>query len=169
MPTIRPTPLAALSLCALASCASVPGAARDVTTYTADLGTVAFESLTRGMEEVLVARHGYVLDQREAQYGSVYFATEWSEVGPGERSAAEGITAARERIVLRGRRSDGYYRVSFHGERRIRTEARPGWHGAPISTVFERRMDQIVAELEAAIRSDDPVARAPGTEPGGRR
>lgn len=167
MRPLHPVLQAVLIPCAMAGCASMSGGVRDATTYTADLGTVAFESLTRGMEEVLVDRYGFALAQREAQYASVYYATEWSEIAEEERGSDAAVTAARERIVIRGRRSDGYYRVSFHGERRIRTRTRPEWHRAPIPGAFERRMDEIVDALDMAIRSGVTGAPVTGPEPGG--
>lgn len=169
MPRIEPTPLAALLVCVLSGCASVSGGAGDATTYTADLGRVAFADLTRGIERVVIGRHGYAMDQREEQYASLYYSTEWREIGAGDEALAPGVTGTRVRIVIRGRRSDGLYRVTFHGERRIRTEERPGWHRAPIPEAFARRMDRIVDELDGAVRAA-PGKDAPyATGPGGRR
>lgn len=169
MRRIDPTPFAAvLLLCGLSGCASLSGGAGDATTYTADLGTVAFADLTRGLEQVVIDRHGYALDQREEQYASLYYSTVWRQIGAGDGELAPGVTGARDRIVIRGRRSDGLYRVTFHGERRIRTEARPAWHRAPIPESFVRQMDEIVDELDGAVRRP-PGGRAPlSTGPGGR-
>jgi len=142
-------------------CASVGYGPGDETTYTADLGRVSFDPLVRAVEELLEDEYGYHFDEREEQYARLYYQSEWVEEPPARGESERGVTEARSRIVLRGQRFEGRFRVTFHGERRIRSEARPEWHRAPIPEPFRRRMVEVVSALRTVLEGEEETG-APG-------
>lgn len=129
------------------ACATLPVTPVDHAQFR-DLGEVDGEALDRAVFDVLVEERGFNLARRSRQFASVYYETEWRERDTPEAEEARGVTDARSRILLRGRRtSDGSYRTTLEAESQVRTDSLPSWHSARVGPEFREWVDSVVEAL----------------------
>lgn len=136
-----------------AGCASagMDGEALAARTFAADLGRVTYQALRDAVDDVLVGERGFDLVREEEQYSTLYYETAWRRREPFPDEERTGVTAARSRLVVRGRRGGGeLYGATFEGENEVRTRDDPTWHAAPVTEDFEVHMRRI---LDAVRRS----------------
>lgn len=125
------------------------------TTFAEELGRVSYERLRGAVDRILVGKRGFRLRRRDEQYATLYYETEWRTREPFADEAEAGVTGARSRIVIRGRRVGGEgYAVTFEGENEVRTRGDPNWHQAPVTARFRAYMSGIARELAGAIGGD---------------
>lgn len=156
---IEVTALLVLPLVLVAGCASAGngGASSD---YTENLGRQVYSTLREAMDKILLQQHGYRIQRSEEQYGSLLYETIWDERSPTTEERAEGVTRARHRIVIRGRRvgddpttGGALYRVTFVGENQAQTETSSSWSAAPVSQELRDEMREIVTDLNLELRT----------------
>ncbi|MBW3534260.1 MAG: hypothetical protein KY453_03420 [Gemmatimonadetes bacterium] len=152
----RWSPLVALLL---VGCASVGGAGPDEpsSTFDEDMGRVMVPLLEAGLFKIL-PKYNLAIRRREAQFNTLYYETEWRPRGltPAERD--EGVVDARQRVVLRGRRTStdpsggGVFRVNFEAENEVRTQLNGSWHPAPAPDAFFDFWREVAMDLAMEIR-----------------
>lgn len=144
----------------VAGCASAGGAAPDEpsATFQEEMGRVMLPLLEEGLLKIF-PKYNLAIRRREAQYGTLYYETEWR---PRELTATErelGVLDARQRAILRGRRSStdpsggGVFRVSFEAENEVRTRADENWHPAPAPDEFFEFWRDVAMDLTMEIRA----------------
>jgi hypothetical protein len=108
---------------AVAGCASSGGGggSGEETDFTHSLGRVSYAVLNQGLDRIL-PRYQYAVRRREEQFSNFYIETDWKVREPFADEQAEGYTAARTRLVIQGRRSDGpVFRTSVQVENHVRS------------------------------------------------
>ena len=153
-------PLLVPALVLAGGCASTGGGAPDEpsATFEEEMGRVMVPLLEEGLLKIF-PKYNLAIRRREEQYSTLYYETEWR---PREVTAAErqqGVVDARQRVILRGRRSStdpsggGVFRVSFEAENEVRTELSPSWHPAPAPDAFFEFWREVAMDLTMEIRA----------------
>lgn len=100
-------------------------------------------------------RQGYVLYTTRRTERTVYFETSWRTRPPFEDEAESGASAARTRLVVRGREAGGnFYSLKLHAENQLQglpsasDFSGTGWSTMPPTRMFKN----YVRELSTAIR-----------------
>lgn len=134
-------------------CASLPATPVEHAHFR-DLGEVDGDSLDRAVEGVLMEDRGFTLARRSRQFASLYYETGWMERDPFEGETSRGITGARSRVILRGRRTAaGAYRATLEAENQVRTDSLPSWHSVSVGPSFQEWVDAMVGALQRRLDS----------------
>lgn len=150
-------------LLTLAGCASSGNGdgddASDV--YRENMGQVVLGPLIEAREKIW-QRHSIPLRREESTYRTLYWESEWIPRQPTTEEAAEGVTDARNRVIIEGRRTsvtmDGApsFSVTHRVENQARSAAIPEWHPAPIPesvrTQYRRIYSDLMLEVRAGVR-----------------
>ena len=130
-------------------------------TSTTDLGS----QLESFMEEAWVkiwSKHAIPVFRNERQYRSIVVQSEWMPRQPEPAEAATGVLAARNQIILRGRRvredasGEGIFRFAWELHNEVRTDIVSSWHPAPMSQdvigLYRRALGDMEMEVRSGIR-----------------
>lgn len=143
----------------LAACASSGGGAGSNSSFRSDMGRLLAEPVAVARQKVW-AKHNIPLYREETAFRSIVYESEWMPREPTPAEAAAGVTDARNRIVLRGRRVEGemdvttgVYRVTFELDNQVVTALNPDWHPAAIPDQVVRDYRRVLSDLELELRS----------------
>ena len=145
--------LMAVALLGLGACASSGGGNSSDTEYNRDIGRVGYDVFQTGLNKVVLGKHGFRMRRVEELQTTLYYETDWALRTPTAEEEAAGIVQAQSRIILRGRKSGPFYRMSFMGENRVRTTLNPNWHTPALSPAFEEYMDRVSTDLYMEVRT----------------
>ncbi len=145
---------------ALADCASSGGAAVTDSYWRTEIGRVS-PSMLQGAIDKVFRKHAIVLRRSQFQSGAreIWFETEWTSRQIMATEEGVGVTAARNRLVLRGYRleaqwdGDSVYRLVWQLENEVTSAASPDWHPAPLPDEVRDRYRPVLSDLELELRS----------------
>ncbi len=139
----------------LGACASTGGGSSPTEDrFTRDLGRTGFGVLEEGINKVILNKYSYRIRRSEAQSNLVYYETDWVQTERSANPDDPDLIEEQTRIVLRARRGPGnLFRVTFEGERMVRTTMRTNWHQASPTQAFNDYMDRIATDLMLEIRT----------------
>jgi hypothetical protein len=129
------------------------------------LGRVDVITFIDVVDAVLVQKYGLILKRRAEQLNAAYYETEWAPRQPSAEETATGVTGARYRVVLQGRRLDSstpsgsavLFRVNLTIEHEVRTGEQPEWRPGPtLNEAFLDRMNALDRDLRVAAREALP-------------
>jgi hypothetical protein len=152
---------AMLSLAWTSACASSGAGASREAMFTRDLGRLLESFMDEAVRKVY-NKHGIPLFRTENQYRAIIIESEWMPRAVQSEEQAAGVVAARNQIILRGRRVEedlavpgqGVFRYTFELRNQVRTEAVDAWHPAPMPDVVEQEYRTgVLSDLEMEVRS----------------
>jgi hypothetical protein len=116
--------------------------------------------LTTAREKVF-GKYSIPMYREEDTSRSIFWETQWIPRNPAPEERAAGVTAARNRIIIRGtyvdERLDGsvVLRVRWEVENQVRTQMDQEWHPGPMPSEavdqYEEVYDDIMLEVRAGI------------------
>lgn len=142
-----------LGLVAVMGCASSGSSSATDTEYSRELGRVGFDVFQMGLNKVVLGKHGFRMRRREELQTTLYYETEWILRPLTAAETGTGITQAQSRIIMRGRKSGQFYRMSFVGENRVKTALNPEWHTPAMNESFKDYMDRVSTDLYMEVRT----------------
>jgi hypothetical protein len=123
------------------------------TSWSKSLGRITYPVLLSGADRIFQKYNFAIYRQRE-QFATIYMETDWNVRKPFADEAAQGVTEARTRFLLNGRRSDGpVFSTVIEAENQVRTSVDHEWREAPITDQFVKYVRGIVMDLEAEVRT----------------
>lgn len=146
-------------LVAVGGCASSGGGGSDdASEYQKNLGRLLAGPLQEGMDKIL-PKHQIAVRRTEFTASTLYWEGEWMSREATAEEREEGVTDARQRLLVTGRRT-GYdpsgaplYRVTFVAENEVQTEATSSWHPAPAPAAFHDHWSTVGRDLELEVRA----------------
>ena len=88
------------------------------------------------------------------------YESQWMPRAPTPAEAAEGVTAARNRVMIRGRRIEGeldmvssVYRVTFEVNNEVRSALLPDWHPGPMPDAPMERFRRVLSDMNLELRT----------------
>ena len=151
--------LSAGFLSAACSSGGGSGGIQDPSVYEEELGRVAIQDLTAGLDRIL-QKHNYDITRREEIYSTVYYETLWKprEVQPDELS--QGVVGARSRVIVEGRRGGGegdIFRVFMKFENQAQLSGSGAWQAFPVTddarSIYREVFGDLQMETRAGVRS----------------
>jgi hypothetical protein len=145
----------------LAACAAVrspPAASSD---YVRDVGVATALDIATWTTRLLDDWQ-YVIIRRDGP-PEIYFETSWRAREPFLDERERGVTAAEERILVRGRRrppigtAHDLFTVRLTVESRVMLVGREDWHQIPATPMFVKHASELARQLE--LRFDSGVRR----------
>ena len=142
-----------LLLCVVASgCASGGVASQSEQHWREDMGRVTRGTLEQGLEKI-VLKHALKMNRTEARGRELYYETVWMTRGVLPSEEAAGVTNARNRIVLTGRRSTQVYRVTWELQNEVTSVSADGWHPDVLPPEVIERFRPIYSDLMLEVRT----------------
>ncbi len=125
--------------------------------YREDLGRVLSLPLQEARQKIWT-KHGIPVEREEKTSRSLRVQSQWMLRQPEPAEAAEGVTQARNQIILTGRLlegqmdySDGVLRVTFEVSNQVRSEAVPEWHPAPMPSAIRDEFRKVYSDMRLEV------------------
>jgi len=126
--------------------------------YREDVGQVLFQPLEAARMKMW-GKHSIPLLRDDHTSRSLMWESEWIRRAP---SPSEYATAARNRVIMRGRQvgenldGTGMYRVTFEVENQVQTDGVPDWHPSPfpkeVLDTYRRLYSDLMLEVRTGVR-----------------
>lgn len=150
--------IAVLLVVLTAACASASGGEGDGSSeeFEEQLGRILYPPLQEAMDKIL-PKYRLSLRRSEEQFASLYYETEWMTREVTAEEQAEGVTDARHRAIISGRRVGetmdgiGEFRVTFTAQNQVRSQAEPAWHPAPGPQAFFDFWEEVYNDLRLEV------------------
>ena len=141
-----------------AACASGGVQGYTETLWREDMGRITEGTLEDGLEK-MIRKYGLRLDRDEERGRDLYYELGWRlrEVLAEEEGA--GVTRARNRIVIRGRRLEnqfdgsGVFRFTWEVQNEVSTSDTPEWHARAIPAEVVEEYRPIYSDLTLEVRA----------------
>ncbi|MGD2071646.1 MAG: hypothetical protein PVI57_23480 [Gemmatimonadota bacterium] len=153
----RTRSIAVLLVLLTAACASSSGGeGASSGEFEEQLGRVLYPPLQEAMDKIL-PKYRLALRRSEEQFASLYYETEWMTREVTAAEQAEGVTDARHRAIISGRRVGetidrvGEFRVTFTAQNQVRSQAEPAWHPAPGPEAFFDFWEEVYNDLRLEV------------------
>ena len=97
--------------------------------------------------------------RNQRQFRAIVVESEWMPRQPEPAEAATGVLAARNQIILRGRRiredasGEGVFRFAWELHNEVRTDIVSSWHPAPMSREVIALYSRALGEMEMEVRT----------------
>lgn len=144
----------------LAGCASGGGGGTN-TSFRSDMGRL----LQRPLEEARIkiwGLHQIPLYREQTDPQRVTYESEWMPRQPTPAEEVAGVYAARNQIVIRGRRIEeamdmnaggSVYRVTFEILNQVQSDDGPDWHGRAIPREVVEMYREVLTDMELELRT----------------
>lgn len=128
------------------------------TSWREDLGRLTQSTLQAGAQKIF-RKHAVRIGRQESTARDLYYESVWE---PREVMAAEevnGVTNARNRIVLRGRRvqsdmgGSAVYRITWELQNEVTSSTAPDWHPGVVPTDVMERYRPVYSDLVLETRT----------------
>lgn len=121
-------------VCVLAAgCATGGVSSQNANLWREDMGRVTRVTLETGLDKI-VRKYALQIARRQDSSREIYFETLWGERDVLADEQARGVTHARNRILVKGRRLEstmggaGVYRITWELENEVTSMGIEGWH-----------------------------------------
>lgn len=146
--------LAAATVAGLfAGCASGGVEAYAETLWREDMGRITQGTLEDGLDK-MVRKYALRLNRQEEAARDLYYETAWSTRDLLATEETQGVTNARNRIVIRGRRLEaGVFRFSWELQNEVTTTMVAEWHAHLIPPEVVEEYRPIYSDLMLEVRT----------------
>ena len=141
-----------------AGCASSGVQGYTETLWREDMGRITQGTLEDGLEK-MIRKYGLRLDRDEVRGRDLYYELGWRPRDLYAEEEAAGVTKARNRIVIRGRRLEdqfdgsGIFRFSWEVQNEVSTAETPEWHARLIPPEVVEAFRPIYSDLTLEVRT----------------
>lgn len=141
-----------------AGCASGGVQAYTETLWREDMGRITQGTLEDGLDK-MIRKYGLQLGRNEVRGRDLYYELGWRPRELYAEEEAAGVTRARNRIVIRGRRLEdqfdgsGIFRFSWEVQNEVSTDQTPEWHARAIPGEVVEEYRPIYSDLTLEVRS----------------
>ena len=134
-------------------CASGGVEAYESTQMRKDMGRITQGTLEDGLEK-MIRKYALQLVFDDVRGRDLYYETAW-EIRPVlAEEEVVGVTNARNRIVIRGRRLENrIFRFSWFVDNEVTTVTTPEWHAARIPEEVVKDYERIYSDLSMEVRA----------------
>ena len=128
------------------------------TLWREDMGRITQGTMEDGLDK-MIRKYGLQLDRDDERGRDLYYELAWRtrEILAEEETA--GVTRARNRIVIRGRRLEdqfdgsGIFRFTWEVQNEVSTSDTPEWHARVIPAQVVEEYRPIYSDLSLEVRS----------------
>ena len=123
------------------------------TLWREDMGRITQGTLEDGFDK-MVRKYALQVDRQEEAARDLYYETAWTTRDIYALEEAQGVTNARNRIVIRGRRLEaGVFRFSWELQNQVTTVETPEWHANVIPSEVVEEYRPIYSDLMLEVRT----------------
>lgn len=123
------------------------------TLWREDMGRITQGTLEDGLDK-MVRKYGLRLNRQEEAARDLYYETAWATRDVLAVEEAQGVTNARNRIVIQGRRLEaGVFRFSWELQNHVTTADTPEWHAHLIPPEVIEEYRPIYSDLMLEVRT----------------
>ncbi len=133
-------------------CASGGVSSQSANHWREDMGRMSSATLNAGLDKI-VRKYALQIARRTSSSHEIYYETTWTEREVLAQEQMRGVTHARNRIVLRGRRLMNVYRVTWDLENETVTAGVEGWHPDPVPDEVVEEFRPIYSDLLLEVRT----------------
>lgn len=153
-----PAAVAVLACGTLWGCATggVASQAREI--WREDMGRVTRVTLETGLDKI-VRKHALQIARTQDSSREIYYETLWINREVLAEEEARGVTNARNRIVLKGRRLEstmagaGVYRITWELENEVTEVGVEGWHPDAVPGQVVEEFRPVYSDLMLEVRT----------------
>lgn len=141
-----------------AGCASGGVQGYTETLWREDMGRITQGTMEDGLDK-MIRKYGLQLDRNETRGRDLYYELAWRSREVLAAEDAAGVTKARNRIVIRGRRLEdqfdgsGIFRFTWEVQNEVSTAETPEWHAELIPEEVVEDYRPIYSDLTLEVRS----------------
>ncbi len=141
-----------------AGCATGGVSSRTANLWREDMGRVTRITLEAGLDKI-VRKYALQIARRQDSSREIYFETIWTEREVLADEEARGVTHARNRILLKGRRLEstmagaGVYRITWELENEVTSMGAEGWHPDAVPDGVIEDYRDIYSDLMLEVRT----------------
>ncbi len=146
-------------LCALAAgCATGGVSSQNANLWREDMGRVTRATLETGLDKI-VRKYALQIARTQDSSREIYYETIWTEREVMADEQTQGVTHARNRILLKGRRLEstmggsGVYRITWELENEVTSMGIEGWHPDRVPEQVVEEYRPIYSDLMLEIRT----------------
>lgn len=134
-------------------CASGGVQAFEETQMREDMGRITQGTLEDGLSK-MIRKYALQLVFNDVRGRDLYYETAWESRPVLAEEEVVGVTNARNRIVIRGRRLETQvFRFHWQVDNEVTTVTRPEWHAARIPDDVVKNYTKIYSDLSMEVRS----------------
>ena len=133
------------------ACATGGPLVNDDSLWREDMGLVSSAAWSQGLNRVL-RKYALQLYLAETHGADLYYETGWETRELLAHEEAGDVTAARNRIVFRGRSVGRDYQFSWELQNEVTTVADENWHPGPLPDEVKEEYNTLYRELLMEIR-----------------
>jgi hypothetical protein len=140
-------------------CASGGVSGYTETLWREDMGRITQATLEDGLDKVVVRKYGLLLNRDEVRGRDLYYELAWETRDIFAQEEVAGVTNARNRIVIRGRRLEasfdgsGVFRFTWEVENEVTTADTPQWHASLMPAEVVEKYRPIYSDLTLEVRA----------------
>lgn len=142
----------------VAGCASGGVSSRAANMWREDMGRVTRVTLETGLDKI-VQKHALQIARTQDSSREIYYETIWMGRDVLADEEVRGVTNARNRILLKGRRLEstmagaGVYRITWELENEVTTAGVDGWHPDVVPDQVVEDFRPIYSDLMLEVRT----------------
>ncbi len=158
MRAIALAPIATAVVLLVAACATGGVSSRSAMIWREDMGRVTRATLDVGLEKI-VQKHALPLIRTQESARDIYYETLWIDREVLADEELRGVTHARNRILLKGRRLEsemggqGVYRVTWELENEVAKAGIEGWHPDVVPGEVVEEFRPVYSDLMLEVRT----------------
>ena len=139
-------------------CATGGVSGRSANLWREDMGRVTRVTLETGLDKI-VRKYALQIARTQDSSREIYYETIWTEREVFADEEARGVTHARNRILLKGRRLEstmagaGVYRITWELENEVTSMAAEGWHPDVVPDEVIEDYRNIYSDLMLEVRT----------------
>lgn len=134
-------------------CASGGVQAYADTLWREDMGRITRGTLEDGLDK-MIRKYALALDRSEEAARDLYYETAWDTRDILAAEELQGVTHARNRIVIHGRRLEaGVFRFNWEVQNQVTTAEIPEWHANAIPPEVVEEYRPIYSDLMLEVRT----------------
>ena len=142
----------------IAGCATGGVSSQNANLWRQDLGRVTRVTLETGLDKI-VRKYALQIARTQDSTREIFYETIWTEREVLADEEARGVTHARNRILLRGRRLEstmggaGVYRITWELENEVTSMGIEGWHPDVVPEQVIEDYRDIYSDLMLEVRT----------------
>lgn len=151
--------LGVMALCVLAAgCATGGVSSQSASLWREDMGRVTRVTLETGLDKI-VRKYALQIARTQDSSREIYYETIWTQREVFADEDARGVTHARNRILLKGRRLEstmagaGVYRITWELENEVTSTGADGWHPDVVPDEVIEDYRDIYSDLMLEVRT----------------
>lgn len=118
-----------------------------------DMGRITQGTLEDGLDK-MIRKYALQLVFNDIRGRDLYYETAWEPRAVLAEEEVVGVTNARNRIVITGRRLESaVFRFSWQVDNEVTTVARPEWHANRIPAEVVKQYERIYSDLSMEVRA----------------